>query len=141
MGAATVIVYHAIGRYPRGAEQDALYVGADAFAAQLAFLARHRRVVPLEDVVAGVDEAGAPAVAITFDDGFRSVLTDALPLLQEHGFPATAFVTTRWIETDGAGDDTEHELLDADEVAELARSGVEIGSHGHTHADAGPGSA
>ena len=26
MGAATVIVYHAIGRYPRGAEQDALYV-------------------------------------------------------------------------------------------------------------------
>ena len=137
MGAATVIVYHAIGQYPRGAEQDALYVGADAFAAQLAFLARHRRVVTLEEAVTGVDDAGAPAVAITFDDGFRSVLTDAVPLLREHGFPATAFVTTRWIETDGSGDETEHELLDANGVAELARSGVEIGSHGHTHAEVG----
>jgi len=135
--AATVIVYHAIGQHPRGAEQDALYVGTDAFAAQLAFLARHRRVVPLADVMAGVDDSGAPAVAITFDDGFRSVLTDAVPLLQEHGFPATAFVTTRWIETDGAADGSEHELLDAGGVAELARSGIEIGSHGHTHAAVG----
>ena len=135
--AATVIVYHAIGQHPRGAEQDALYVGTDAFAAQLAFLARHRRVVPLEDVVAGADDSGAPAVAITFDDGFRSVLTEASPLLQEHGFPATAFVTTRWIETDGAVDETEPELLAAEEVAELAQRGIEIGSHGHTHAEVG----
>ena len=91
---ATVIVYHAIGPYPRGAEQDALYVDTDAFAAQLAFLARHRRVVPLEDVVTGVDDAGAPAVAITFDDGFRSVLTEAVAA------PAGA-----WLSGDGFRDD------------------------------------
>jgi peptidoglycan/xylan/chitin deacetylase (PgdA/CDA1 family) len=134
---ATVIVYHAIGSYPRGAEQDALYVGTDAFAAQLAFLARHRRVVPLEQIVSGVADAGAPAVAITFDDGFRSVLTEAVPVLEEHGFPATAFVTTRWIEADGSAGESAQELLDAVGIEELARRGIEIGSHGHTHAEVG----
>lgn len=136
--ASTVIVYHAIGPYPRGAKEDALYIETDAFAAQLAFLARHRQVVPLADIVSGVDAASGRAVAITFDDGFASVLTEALPMLEEHGFPATAFVTTRWIEPDAAAtEETEHELLDADGVRELAQRGIEIGSHGHTHAEVG----
>ena len=38
--------------------------------------------------------AGANGVAITFDDGFRSVYEHAAPLLGELGFPATVFVVS-----------------------------------------------
>ena len=134
----TVLVYHAVGPSPPGARQDALFVDTEDFADQLAFLARHRRVVPLEDVVRGVRTSGPPVVSLTFDDGFGSVLSDALPLLKEHGFTATVFVTTRWVEPGGTtGEPTSGALLDADGVAELARNGIEIGSHGHTHAEVG----
>ena len=36
-------------------------------------------------------------MAVTFDDGYRSVLDEAVPVLQRYGFPAVCFVPTRWI--------------------------------------------
>jgi peptidoglycan/xylan/chitin deacetylase (PgdA/CDA1 family) len=38
------------------------------------------------------------AVMLTFDDGYRSVLTDALPILERHEAPAVVFVCTGPIE-------------------------------------------
>jgi peptidoglycan/xylan/chitin deacetylase (PgdA/CDA1 family) len=38
------------------------------------------------------------AVMVTFDDGYRSVLTRALPVLEAHGIPAAVFVTTSAVE-------------------------------------------
>jgi peptidoglycan/xylan/chitin deacetylase (PgdA/CDA1 family) len=64
----------------------------------MAWLARLRfRVVRLEEAVQGLLAGGPPpprAVAITFDDGTRDLRTLALPVLQRHCFPATAFVVT-----------------------------------------------
>lgn len=136
--AGTAVVYHAVGPAPPGADSDDLFVPPAAFEEQLAYLSRHRTVVPLADLLAGPRFA-RPAVAITFDDGFRSLLTVAAPLLERHGFPATAFVTTRWLESgdEAAVAANEAELLTPDDVRELAAKGVEIGSHGHTHADLG----
>jgi peptidoglycan/xylan/chitin deacetylase (PgdA/CDA1 family) len=136
---ATVIVYHAIGTGPPGADWDTLFVSPQAFAWQMAYLERRRRVVPLTQVVEGVPDGGRPAVAITFDDGFRSVLTEAAPVLERYGFPATVFVPTRWLEDPGQpGEETRGaslELLRSEDVAELPSRGLELGSHGHTHAD------
>jgi peptidoglycan/xylan/chitin deacetylase (PgdA/CDA1 family) len=137
--AATVIAYHAIGTGPPGADWDSLFVSPQAFAWQMAYLERRRRVVPLAQVVEGVPDGGRPPVAITFDDGFRSVLTEALPVLERHGFPATVFVPTRWLEDAGPPAEEARgdalELLSSADVAELSRHGLALGSHGHTHAD------
>jgi peptidoglycan/xylan/chitin deacetylase (PgdA/CDA1 family) len=51
-----------------------------------------QRVVDLyaiDEISLAADEA---AVAITFDDGYRDVLQEALPVLRGHGFASTVFV-------------------------------------------------
>lgn len=75
---------------------------------------------------------------ITFDDGFRSVLEDAKPVLDELGWPATVFAVTAgvgsaagatWL---GAGA-AQRALLGWGDLEVLVSSGWEIGSHGQTH--------
>lgn len=132
---ATVLVYHAIDRPPPGRRRDYLWVPPRRFAAQMAYLARHRRVVTLEALLAGTLPRDLPAVAITFDDGYRNILTNALPILQRHAFPATAFVPTKWIGKTSEWLQAPAPIMTADELRELEWSGVEIESHGHSHLD------
>lgn len=57
-------------------------------------------VVPVARIVDWLEgRAAVPerAVAITFDDGFRNVLTEAAPVLKRLGLPATLFITTDFV--------------------------------------------
>jgi peptidoglycan/xylan/chitin deacetylase (PgdA/CDA1 family) len=69
--------------------------------------------------------AGDPGVRITFDDGNASDLEVALPALRRRGLEATFFVV--------AGRCGQPGSLSRDDVAELARQGMTIGSHGLRH--------
>jgi peptidoglycan/xylan/chitin deacetylase (PgdA/CDA1 family) len=74
-------------------------------------------------------------LAITFDDGCKTVLTAGAPILRDFGVPWTVFVVSGWCETLGSGaSDT---LLSWREIECLAADGVEIGSHSVTHPDFG----
>ena len=64
----------------------------------LRYLSSRYRVVPLAELLESVPEE--PTVAITFDDGFRSVHDNAWPLLRERGIPATCYLTTSVISND-----------------------------------------
>ncbi|HYC42778.1 MAG TPA: polysaccharide deacetylase family protein [Noviherbaspirillum sp.] len=75
---------------------------------------------------------------LTFDDGYRSLATAALPILQELHFHATCFVATRQImEEANAGeahDSEERAFLTWDEVKGLHGSGlIDFQSHSHSH--------
>jgi peptidoglycan/xylan/chitin deacetylase (PgdA/CDA1 family) len=79
------------------------------------------------------------AVAITFDDGCESVVTNAAPLLAEHGLRATVFCVAGYLgrTNDWPGQRASAHrlrLASGDALAELARAGHEIGSHGYEHA-------
>jgi peptidoglycan/xylan/chitin deacetylase (PgdA/CDA1 family) len=100
-GEPLVLRYHRV--YPDGlAPLYELGVPRSLFEAQLDFLKTHCAVVSLGEVCAGLFE-GAPlpdrAVTITFDDGYRDNLTEALPALKARGLPATVFVTAGHVET------------------------------------------
>jgi peptidoglycan/xylan/chitin deacetylase (PgdA/CDA1 family) len=74
-----------------------LQVGVEEFAEQCAVIASLMAPVSLADVEAAITRGVAlppRAVLVTFDDGYRSVLTTALPVLQRHRVPATCFVAT-----------------------------------------------
>jgi len=120
-----ILTYHSIGyrRYE-------MNVTPKAFARQIEWLSENVPVISLKDAAAGV--AG---VALTFDDGYRDNLTNALPILEQNNCPATIFVVSGHL---GATlpFDTEPEsgqLLSVDELKLVAARGFQIGAHTRTH--------
>src|SRR5258708_23608792 len=74
---------------------------------------------------------GAPKtdrfVVLAFDDAVKTHRTFVAPLLKEHGFGATFFVTHRWMVDDPKN------YLTWPEIAEIHQMGFEIGNHSWTH--------
>ncbi|WP_221361817.1 polysaccharide deacetylase family protein [Streptomyces beigongshangae] len=131
-----ILMYHAVATAPND-DTRALSVTPEAFAEQMRLLGG-AGFTPLDTAgLARAWRASGPLperpVLITFDDGYAGVHRHALPVLAAHGFTATLFVSTGWLRGEhdtGGGLD---EMLDWDQVRELASSGVEIGGHSHTH--------
>ncbi|MGX5188035.1 polysaccharide deacetylase family protein [Streptomyces avermitilis] len=134
--AVPILMYHSIATAPNDATR-ALSVAPEAFAEQMALLG-DLKITPVSTAqLAESWRSGGPLperpVLITFDDGYEGVHRHALPVLAEHGFASTLFVSTGWIRgayDTGGGLDT---MLDWDQVRELADAQVEIGGHSHTH--------
>ena len=102
------------------------------FARQMAFLKQKGyRSVNMKDLLKFIDyQEPLPrkAVAITIDDGYRSVYDLAYPILKEHDFTATLFIYTDFI-------DNSPNALTWEQLKELAQAGFEVESHTITHAD------
>ncbi len=76
-------------------------------------------------------------IILTFDDGYEDFYTQALPALRCHGFTATLYITTgfidgtsRWLR---AKEDTTRPMLTWKQLAEINANGIECGAHSHTH--------
>jgi peptidoglycan/xylan/chitin deacetylase (PgdA/CDA1 family) len=101
----------------------------DAFARGLDTVLRH--FAPAEPGVVTGDPPGTPQVLFTFDDGYRDLLTGAVPALAERGIRAVFFVCTHLL--GGSGPDPRDDYLDWDDCAALRAGGHLIASHGLTH--------
>jgi len=83
-----ILYYHRVSD-----DRDPLAVTPDAFRGQMdALAASGQRVVDLYEIDDVTLAPGEAAVALTFDDGYRDVLENALPAMRGHGFPSTVFV-------------------------------------------------
>jgi peptidoglycan/xylan/chitin deacetylase (PgdA/CDA1 family) len=83
-----ILYYHRISD-----DRDPMAVTPAAFRRQIeALAAGGQRVVDLYEIDDLALAPGEAAIALTFDDGYRDVLENALPVLREHGFPSTVFV-------------------------------------------------
>ena len=124
---ATVLMYHRFGesRYP------STNISIEQFEAHLAHLAAgNYTVLKLDDIIVRL-RAGEllpdRTVAITIDDAYLSVYTEAWPRLTEAGFPFTLFVASSPIDRKLSG------YMSWEQIRELQSSGVTIGSQTHTH--------
>lgn len=116
----------------------------ESFARQLAFLTSTFQPVSLSEAVERLrtGHTRGREVVVTFDDGFKNVLTNAAPALAEHGIRACFFLVTELVGSDGDGAWRRRlhlprpiEPLSWDDATRLLALGHEIGSHTRTHAD------
>jgi peptidoglycan/xylan/chitin deacetylase (PgdA/CDA1 family) len=141
------LVYHGLARLVSGRSAETPLVvltyhampPADVpyFERQVAQLARCTRPVFADAVT---DSFGIRAVAVTFDDGLRSMFDYALPVLARHGVRATLFVptgflgTTRaWVSDAPHATDDGEMLISAECLRRMDRRLVKVGSHTVTH--------
>ena len=105
-------------------------VSPERFDWHMAYLKRHHfNVLPLNTLV-GIIKQGKPlprkSVVIAFDDGYEDNFKYAFPVLKKYGFPATIFVITDIVNTEG--------YLSTAQMKEMLAHGIEIGSHTRRHA-------
>jgi len=130
-----VLMYHSISPY----EEDPYEVTMtpQRFERQMRWLsARRLRGVSMAELLGAAARGKSRGlVGLTFDDGYQDFITHALPILQRYGFTATAFVLAGRLggENGWSRPGPCKPLLTADEVRQLARLGIEIGSHGLMH--------
>lgn len=122
-----VLYYHAVKPHQRR-----------RFAAQMDELLKRASPVAAGSLQA-IPEKGR-SVAVTFDDGFRSVLENAVPELAKRGIPFTIFVPSgclgerpSWVR-DSAHSSWDERVLSARELRALAGMPLAtLGSHSVTH--------
>jgi peptidoglycan/xylan/chitin deacetylase (PgdA/CDA1 family) len=129
-----VLMYHGIAQVAE--DPNKLCVTPRRFAEQMAWLARSGLQGVGMGTLLDAMRAGRHArmVGITFDDGYVNVAEAALPVLQSHGFGATAFIISGLLGRTNEWDEgPAWPLMSADQVRALSAAGIEIGSHSATH--------
>ncbi|HKV25976.1 MAG TPA: polysaccharide deacetylase family protein [Candidatus Acidoferrum sp.] len=93
-----VLCYHRIGL---GGIPFYSQLAAAEFEAQMRFLRKHHRVISLDQLVLEMESPTTlePAVAVTFDDGYQGLFSEAFPILQAYRIPATVFLISGAIES------------------------------------------
>lgn len=121
-----ILCYHSIGQEDWGVND----VTPSMFRKQIeTALNAGFRFVPAQEIVR--TGGGEKDLAITFDDGLKTVLTQAAPILKEYGLPWSFFPVSEW--SDGRHDSNDDVFLSWNDIETLLKSGAEMGSHSATH--------
>ncbi len=130
-----IFTYHSVSVAPAGARDPFLYTTPQRFGEQVAALAEAGYESATLD--GALNSSASRRVVITFDDGCRNVVENALPVLAQHRFRAIEFLVADRIggenEWDSARGGAREPLMDAAQVRQWLAAGHEIGSHSRTH--------
>ncbi len=128
-----ILMYHVVNDPPAAAGLPELYVSKGDFAAQMAWLKERRYSGVTMQQVYDLWTKGVPLprrpVVISFDDGYLSVWTNALPIMKRAGMRGVLNLELNELtQTDQGG-------ISAEQVRGLQKAGWEIDSHTLTHPD------
>lgn len=105
------------------------------FERQISFLYKHKyNSVHLNEI----NPSSKNQIVITFDDGYKDIITNVLPILKKYGFKATCFIVSNYL---GKYNDWDlenrnyqkKELMNKNDIIEWIKNGMNIGSHSHNH--------
>ncbi len=123
----TILGYHDFSKTKKATE---MLIPTDKFRKQMqAIHDLGLNVITMEEFLAwkrGEKKVADKSVVITIDDGWKSVYTDAYPVLREFGYPFTVFLYTNYV--DGGGS-----ALTTEMIKEMQQYGCTVGSHSVSH--------
>jgi len=107
------------------------------FEKQMAFLKESgARAMSLKDFL-DLKERRSRDILITFDDGFKDIFLNALPILKKNNFPAVIFINPALLgkRADFATreEDRNREICSMQDLHQLEEGGVAIANHGYSH--------
>jgi peptidoglycan/xylan/chitin deacetylase (PgdA/CDA1 family) len=137
-----ILSYHKVGEPAPGGWETWYYVPRDTFAGHLEQL-RAGGWEPVDSALllaalAGDEALPERAVHVTFDDAYRMLVQQALPVMAQHGFAGTVFVPTDYVggfnDFDyGQSREPREAICGWDDLARLQEGGIAVQSHGAAH--------
>ena len=127
LNGAVILLYHNVSdKTPKSTS-----VNINTFKNHLNYLEENNfTVLPLETILYNLKEGKQipeKSVAITFDDAYKSILTNAYSLLKEKNYPFTVFVNSQAIQK------SYKNFLSWKELKMLKDNGATIANHSHSH--------
>ncbi len=126
-----ILNYHRICE--EGYSRSATGVSPYVFGKQVEYLfKKHYKIISLHDLQDHIrkgEKLPEKAVIITFDDGYMDNYTQAFPILAKYRFKATVFLITSLI----GGKNYDAPMLGWDQIKEMAKYGIDFGSHTVRH--------
>ncbi len=102
--------------------------------------ALHKSKLPVCDLDTLLSDDTRRGIALTFDDGMRSLFTSALPVIRDHAVPVHLFLTTgavggnnRWPTQPSSA--PRFDMLNWKEIEDLQAAGVLVEAHTSSHPD------
>lgn len=124
-----ILEYHQVTDAPLDPDFEVYNVPPDEFAAQLDYLqSEGYTTITLQDfmrAVHGKSSLPDKPIVLTFDDGYIDNYSTMLPILEAHGMTAVVYVISNEIGKEN--------YLTLDELKDMQRRGIEIGSHTADH--------
>lgn len=138
-----ILMYHSISSAPELSDRPYLQTHTDPtiFRRQIEFLHRNGfrtigLLAALEQIRRGSTHRGQQVV-LTFDDGYADFYSEAFPILCQHDYTATVFLSTGFIGKEARRFTGKYfsgePALTWNQVQELSNYGIEFGSHTVTH--------
>lgn len=123
----TVLGYHDFSSQKKATE---MLISTEKFRMQMQAIKNlGLQVISMEEFLQwkrGEKKISDKSVLITIDDGWKSVYTEAFPILKEYGYPFTVFLYTNYV--DGGGS-----ALTSAMIKEMQQNGCTIGCHSISH--------
>jgi peptidoglycan/xylan/chitin deacetylase (PgdA/CDA1 family) len=132
-GSVPILMYHVIAAPPPGAPFPGLYVTPSEFAAQMqALKSAGWHAVTLDQVEAywreGVSLGAGKPIVLSFDNGYQSQYTQALPVLRRFGWVGDESIQLTGLPPSQGG-------LSQTQIRGLLTAGWELDTQGFSHAD------
>jgi len=127
-----ILMYHSISN-----DKSNLSVSIENFEKQIGFMRQlNFKAIHFDDI----DDANHNNLIITFDDGYKDNLINAMPILKKFNFKATCFVVSNLIGKSNNWDiNTKNyiykELLSSSDINEWLNNDMKIGSHTKNHSN------
>ena len=127
-----VLTYHSIGD-----DKSSISISNNIFEKQIIFLKK------LSYETINFDEINPDKknqIIITFDDGYKDIIINALPILKKYNFKATCFFVTNLIGKNNHWDNKKDkfkikELMNPEDIKKWYENGMSVQSHSHNHLD------